>query len=107
MKWHLRVNNHGEYLISNTEGTEIAQAFSEQYAFLLLDALNHPATIMAKYPPQDGREWYCQCARCGSSVYEADEEFSGVCMSSPEWCEANPLPRREHIKRGKVEWFTL
>lgn len=27
--------------------------------------------IIARHPPRDGREWDCQCARCGSSmVYE-------------------------------------
>src|ERR1041385_316790 len=30
-----------------------------------------------------------------------------VCISSPEWCEANPLPGREGIERGKVEWFDV
>ena len=29
------------------------------------------------------------------------------CMSDPEWCEANPLPGREGIKRGQIEWFTV
>lgn len=27
-----------------------------------------------------------------------------TCLSSPEWCEANPLPGREQIKRGEIEW---
>lgn len=27
------------------------------------------------------------------------------CLSSPEWCKANPLPGREDVERGKVEWF--
>lgn len=25
-------------------------------------------TQIGGMPPQDGREWYCQCARCGSSL---------------------------------------
>lgn len=29
------------------------------------------------------------------------------CLSSPEWCRANPIPGREHIERGAVEWFTF
>lgn len=29
------------------------------------------------------------------------------CMSSHEWCEANPLPGRESVKRGAIEWFTI
>lgn len=27
------------------------------------------------------------------------------CMSSPEWCEANPLRGRKDVPRGKLEWF--
>lgn len=27
------------------------------------------------------------------------------CLSSAKWCEANPLPGREAVKRGQVEWF--
>src|SRR5215472_12276763 len=30
-----------------------------------------------------------------------------TCMSSPEWCQANPLPGREAVERGKIEWFTI
>lgn len=35
--------------------------------------------------------------------------YSGwnVCGSSRQWCEANPLPGRESVKRGKLEWFTI
>lgn len=29
------------------------------------------------------------------------------CMSSPEWCESNPLPGRANIIRGQVEWFVV
>jgi hypothetical protein len=29
------------------------------------------------------------------------------CISSAEWCEANPLPGREDVRRGAVEWFTV
>ncbi len=29
------------------------------------------------------------------------------CLSSPEWCKANPLPGREEIERGAIEWFTV
>lgn len=84
-----------------------------------------------------GLEIDCQCARCGSSVdseecdacncedgciWDDDDEDAqdwepcpicdgaGVwhrCMSSPEWCQANPIPGREDVPRGKIEWFTI
>lgn len=86
--------------------------------------------------PRDGRQWEGQCARCGSSMTheecneccgegyveeenEYDEEVaetchtcggSGgwwVCLSSSEWCEANPLKGREKFKRGTIEWFVV
>lgn len=100
-------------------------------------------SVIADNHPQDGREWDCQCARCGSSVhwepcgacggegisgpgelYDQDplwydeDDYStchqcggeaswGICISPPEWCEANPAKGRENIKRGEIEWFTF
>ncbi len=95
--------------------------------------------VIADFPPADGREWDCQCARCGSSVefdpcewcdgaghFEEDYDEIGFraiglrveacdecvgrgvrhyCVSDREWCEANPSPGREDVKRGAVEWF--
>lgn len=29
------------------------------------------------------------------------------CLSSKEYCEANPLPGRESVQRGKIEWFRV
>ena len=29
------------------------------------------------------------------------------CLSSPEFCEENPRGGREHVKRGRIEWFPL
>jgi hypothetical protein len=40
----------------------------------------------------------CQYCR-GNGVYH-------FCLSSAEWCEANPLPGREEVPRGKIEWYT-
>ena len=102
--------------------------------------IERAAPIIAPFPPHDGKEWDCQCARCGSSCDSVDCWDCGgegvtdhdcgddtccclypednvecdtcrgpghwlQCMSSPEWCEANPLPGREGVERGKVEWF--
>lgn len=41
----------------------------------------------------------CMCCD-GTGVYRR-------CLSSPEWCEANPIPGREHVPRGAVEWYTI
>lgn len=78
----------------------------------------------------------CQCARCGSSTWWQDcdgcagegftdqEDDEGgayeepcdfcqgdgswpLCLSKAEWCEANPLPGRETVERGAVEWFQI
>jgi hypothetical protein len=38
------------------------------------------------------------CAGCGGWW---------ICLSSSEWCETNPLPGREGVERGKIEWFTI
>jgi len=29
------------------------------------------------------------------------------CLSSPDWCTANPLPGREEIERGAIEWYEV
>lgn len=69
----------------------------------------------------------CQCARCGSSIESDrcelhdcfdDDDFCTDCdnsrtcvwhrcLSSPEWCQANPLPGREEVPRGAIEWYTM
>lgn len=90
-------------------------------------------SVIASRPPNDGREWDCQCARCGSSVihsgcpscggdgFTADEDDERVircddcngrgrwldCGSSDEWCEANPRTLREDTARGAIEWFVI
>lgn len=98
-------------------------------------------TVIAQHPPRDGRQWDCQCARCGSSVMwedcvDCDEGYSDhecgddcccclepepnvecdicdghggwrTCLSSPEWCKANPLEGREQVERGEIEWFEV
>ena len=80
-------------------------------------------------PPGGVVDWECQCARCGSSTWWvrctecdgdggwSDDEgewycdtcdgFSGwySCLSSPAYCQANPLPGREDVQRGTIEWF--
>lgn len=97
-------------------------------------------TIIAFRPPRDGKQYDCQCARCGSSCHFVEctdcggDGFSGhdcgddcccceypddnvpcdacrgyggwwTCLSSPEWCKNNPLPGREAIAWGQIEWF--
>ena len=103
--------------------------------------MSKPECHIGKHP-NDGRNWDCQCARCGSSMTHIECESCGgegvsghdcgedtcccldpeenmtcdicdgkggwlECLSSSEFCEGNPLPGREKIKRGEVEWITL
>lgn len=74
-----------------------------------------------------------QCARCGSSVVDEVCERCGSegwlfgdddapstpcpdcdgagahhwCASDPEWCQAHPMPGREHTPRGEIEDFLI
>jgi hypothetical protein len=94
-------------------------------------------TVIAAHPPNDGRDYDCQCARCGSSVssercascdgtgyvdldqpgYDEGglvtcDECFGVpvfhaCLSSPEWCQSHPRPGRENVERGEIEWYVI
>lgn len=31
----------------------------------------------------------------------------GICLSSPEWCEAHPRPGMADVPRNTVEWFEI
>jgi hypothetical protein len=50
-------------------------------------------TVIARCPPNDGREWDAQCARCGSSVTRVDcWKCGGEGESAPgELYEQDPL----------------
>lgn len=97
--------------------------------------------IIQDYPPADGKQYDCQCARCGSSCehidcFDCEDGFSDHdcgedtcpcaepelnvvcdtcrgyggwwnCISTPEFCNGTPIPGRESVKRGKVEWFEV
>jgi len=67
--------------------------------------------------------WCDNCDRDGMSHHDCGEDvccclypednvpcdwcdgrgWFGVCLSTPEFCEANPLPGRENVKRGTTE----
>lgn len=95
-------------------------------------------SVIQPLPPRDGRDWDCQCARCGSScdsegcdeccndgivlADDYDDECDDYyvecpeclgnpvayrCLSSPEWCQANPVEGRESVARGQIEWFVV
>lgn len=49
------------------------------------------------YDPDDFRT----CETChGLGGWQA-------CLSGEKWCIDNPLPGREDVPRGKIEWFTI
>jgi hypothetical protein len=64
-----------------------------------------------------------QCQRCGSSIefFDCDHQLGPqrgcdlcdgkggwwVCLSGPEWCDANPLPGRENVKGSTLEEYDL
>jgi len=50
----------------------------------------------------------CSCADPDDNVQcsECDGEGGSYsCLSSDEWCEANPRPAREDVERHTPEWF--
>lgn len=52
----------------------------------------------------------CCCLRPDENVLcHICEGYGGwsVCLSSREWCEANPLDGRSSVKRGTIEWFEV
>lgn len=77
--------------------------------------------IIANHSPQDGRQWSGYCERCGAPIKwvhceSCNYDGSGcdhcdgsagwwACSQPEKWCEANPLPDREDIKREYIEWF--
>lgn len=46
-------------------------------------------------------EYNVACGVCGG-----DGSFPS-CLSSPGWCEANPMKDREHVERSSPEWFVV
>lgn len=92
-------------------------------------------TVIADHPPQDGRLWDCQCARCGSSCgyvdcyecggdgYVEDDDCCcadtvecrvcdgrggwPTCGSDEDWCNDHPAPGREAVEHGAIEWFVV
>ena len=50
--------------------------------------------------------WYDEddtepCHQCGG------EGGWARCISAPEWCDTHPMPGRERVESGEVEWFPI
>lgn len=61
------------------------------------------------YDGHDCGEDCCCCLYPEENVLCQYCDGTGIwhrCMSSPEWCEAHPLPGREQTVSGELEWFT-
>lgn len=59
------------------------------------------------YSHHDCGEDSCCCLHPENNVRcDVCEGHGGwrVCLSSAEWCNAHPLPGRENVERGKIEW---
>src|SRR5262245_45461496 len=65
---------------------------------------------------EDGYEGHDCGEDCCACLYPEDNvpcqycDGTGIwhtCASSSEWCQANPLPGRETVKRGQLEWFLV
>lgn len=52
----------------------------------------------------DGEDIGSDCRTCPTC---RGRPVSYHCLSHPAWCDANPLQGREHVKRGKIEWFVV
>jgi hypothetical protein len=58
---------------------------------------------------EDTRDWslgglfemYERCGHCGGSCGWY------YCCSGDEWCQLHPMPGREGIQRGAIEWFSI
>ncbi|MGE4195945.1 MAG: hypothetical protein AB7G11_02320 [Phycisphaerales bacterium] len=62
------------------------------------------------YDGHDCGEDCCACLYPEDNVECQYCDGTGVwrtCLSSPEWCAANPLPGRESVERGTLEWYTI
>jgi len=47
-----------------------------------------------------GHELY-KCSECDGAGHNQ------WCGNGADWCEANPMPGRENVRQGEVEWFTV
>ena len=76
--------------------------------------MSDPATIPGDCP-RDGRDWKARCARCGSRaagipfVYRLsdDAQSSYVCLAETLGRACSPLPGREGVQRGRIEWVLV
>lgn len=53
------------------------------------------------YSDPAGEEEWVTCPQCGGSGSWS------LCLSSEDYCRDHPMPGREDVARGQVEWFTF
>lgn len=89
--------------------------------------MRRPRRVISESSPNpvEGFAWESQCARCGAttirqSCVEPDCASKGGkclicdglggwqwCSASTQECNGNPLPGRDRVQRGKIEWFAV
>lgn len=65
------------------------------------EGITAPGELYEQDPLWYDEDDYENCHTCGG------EGSWGICISISEWCEAHPLPGREAVKRGIIEWFPV
>lgn len=73
-------------------------------------ATEHCTECEDGFDGHDCGEDCCCCAEPEENVACRCCDGTGLwrtCLSSADWCNANPLTGREDVKRGEIEWFTF
>jgi hypothetical protein len=71
------------------------------YCRFFCDDCDNEGFVENDEPDFEGDEDFIPCPHC------LGDPVSYRCLSTAEWCKANPLPGREAVARGQIEWFVF